>query len=249
MFKKFRSKYLGLLYGDNTYNQGFGAVLITGNKADEEEETKIATVAISFNGNVVIDWHDERAKEDDAAKERCFAAKKRLSFDFKESQKKTSGHFIVDLNYGWQRSDYDVFHSFELTDPADFSVSDEDMGAHLAELLDTTTDDEDFNWNMMGVAIPDMTAKKIQLAYFLETLKSMPPERAYEMYKLWWMFDNRISLGDLSREVSEVQYRDPEDSDYVSESHDVHFADWEASGGFGEDGWLSYKEFCERFLY
>lgn len=67
------------------------------------------------------------------------------------------------LHYGYQRSHdtYETYHSFELAD-ADDKTDCAVIARELAESLDTTPEDEDFNWNSMLVRLPDSLVRKIQ---------------------------------------------------------------------------------------
>ena len=67
----------------------------------------------------------------------------------------------ITLNYGYQETEEGIYHSFEATDPAK-PESSHRMGKKLAELLDTTTDDERFNWNLMDIALPESVVREIQ---------------------------------------------------------------------------------------
>lgn len=71
--------------------------------------------------------------------------------------------YQADLHYGYQRShdDYGTYHAFELTDP-DEKTDEGAMGEHLACLLDTTTEDEDFNFDLMRVNLPESLVEKIK---------------------------------------------------------------------------------------
>ncbi len=83
-----------------------------------------------------------------------------------EEYEPSRSEYTVALNYGYQRSHdtYETYHAFELTDHVD-GPGDDVMAAHLAEQLDTTPDDEDFDWNMMDVALPKATVARIQRDY------------------------------------------------------------------------------------
>ena len=70
-------------------------------------------------------------------------------------------HYDAELNYGWVRShdDYEIHHAFELTDPDE--ATDDEMGKKLAATLETTPEDDDYNWNVKRVLMPDTLVKKI----------------------------------------------------------------------------------------
>lgn len=65
------------------------------------------------------------------------------------------------LHYGYQRSHdtYETYHAFELTDPSE-KVDEDKMALRLANLLDTTPEDDDFDYKSMFVSLPDKTVKK-----------------------------------------------------------------------------------------
>lgn len=71
--------------------------------------------------------------------------------------------YKAELYYGWCSSHdtYDVYHAFELTDPKEQKDSSE-IGDRLAELLDTTRDDDDFGFRSMLVNLPDSVVQRIQ---------------------------------------------------------------------------------------
>lgn len=64
----------------------------------------------------------------------------------------------------------------------------------------------------------------------------------YQKYQLQWMIDHECSLQDLIRELTDLQYSDPEDSDQISESVDELFNQWESDIGFGGMLWACKDE-------
>ncbi len=69
--------------------------------------------------------------------------------------------YQVELHYGYQETDCGIFHSFVATDPekpADVT----EMGKTLAESLDTTVEDSDFNFNSMYISLPDSVVARIK---------------------------------------------------------------------------------------
>lgn len=68
----------------------------------------------------------------------------------------------IKLYYGYQTGEcYEVYHAFEATDPAE--TADEDkMEIHLAELLETTPDDEDFDYGAMYIRLPEPVVNRIK---------------------------------------------------------------------------------------
>lgn len=71
--------------------------------------------------------------------------------------------YQINLHYGCERSHetYETFHAFEVTDIED-AVDSEKMAAKLANALDCTPDDDDFNCNSMYIALPEKTVERIR---------------------------------------------------------------------------------------
>lgn len=77
---------------------------------------------------------------------------------------------VISLAYGYQETEEGIFHAFEANDPKD--PPDCDVTAkNLAELLDTTTEDERFNWNEMDIKLPESVVRKIQNEAIVRFLK------------------------------------------------------------------------------
>lgn len=158
--------------------------------------------------------------------------------------------YDAELHYGWQRSHetYDTYHAFELTDPH-APVDDDELEKKLAGLLDTTPEDDDFDCRTMNVKIPDSIVSRIQSDFINEIIKECGgnKERAYELFKLWWMLKHGHTLADLMAELNELRYADPEDSDRISTPETDIFLDWESDSGFGGEIWPCFEEFlgCE----
>ena len=75
------------------------------------------------------------------------------------------------------------------------------------------------------------------------------PETAmdpYHKYQLEWMISHGYSLEDLVRELKELQYEDPEDSDRITTPIDELFAEWEAEVGFHSELWACKAEWMEE---
>ena len=64
----------------------------------------------------------------------------------------------------------------------------------------------------------------------------------YEEYQLRWMAEHRHSLNMLMRELEEMQYEDPEDSDRISTPVTELFNEWEQDRGFGGEIWACRAE-------
>lgn len=69
----------------------------------------------------------------------------------------------------------------------------------------------------------------------------------YQKYQLQWMIDHGYSLQDLMRELTDLQFGDPEDSDQISTPISDLFDEWEADIGFGSEIWACEAEWkgCE----
>lgn len=156
--------------------------------------------------------------------------------------------YEAELHYGWQRSHdtYETYHAFELTDP-EIPADYDELGEILADLLDTTPDDEDFDCNSMNVNIPASLVRRIQNDFINEIMASCggDKEKAHEFFKLWWMLTHGYTLSDLIRELKEFQYADPEDSDRISTPVSDIFQEWEADAGFGGEIWPCLSEFLD----
>ncbi len=70
--------------------------------------------------------------------------------------------YDVELCYAWQETEEGVYHAFEAVD-AEQRVDYDAVAEKLADMLDTTRQDERFHWNSMRVSIPESVVKRIQL--------------------------------------------------------------------------------------
>lgn len=145
--------------------------------------------------------------------------------------------YQADLHYGYQRShdDYGTYHAFELTDP-DEKTDESAMGEHLACLLDTTTEDEDFNFDLMRVSLPESLVEKIKAAAVRE-YKAQQEKEWFGVVR-WCNDDIRESLEKYGMKTSqdnvdEVRWR--------CESH--HFTD-----GMIEAGWDALDNIIQTAL-
>lgn len=69
----------------------------------------------------------------------------------------------IKLFYGYVTSeDGRVCHAFEALDPERDPAEDNAVVNDLADLLDTTPDDPDFNWDSMYIELPASLVKAIQ---------------------------------------------------------------------------------------
>ena len=67
----------------------------------------------------------------------------------------------VQLNYGYQECEDGIYHAFTLEDPE--RIGDpEETAKVLAELLDTTPDDDRFAWNSMFLELPRETIERFR---------------------------------------------------------------------------------------
>ena len=64
----------------------------------------------------------------------------------------------------------------------------------------------------------------------------------YQKYQLQWMIDHGYSIQDLIRELTELQFEDPEDSDRISTPISELFNEWEHDVGFGSNIWACEDE-------
>ena len=81
----------------------------------------------------------------------------------------------IELYYGYQTGEcYQVYHSFEATDPTE-TTDDDTMAGQLADLLDPTPDDEDFYFGSMHIQLPETLVDRIKaegVQEYLDTLKN-----------------------------------------------------------------------------
>ena len=70
------------------------------------------------------------------------------------------------------------------------------------------------------------------------------PEKAFEIYRLWWLIEHGFSLSDLIEALGRLQYNDPEDSNRITTPIRELFEEWESDIGFGGGSlWHCYREF------
>ena len=69
--------------------------------------------------------------------------------------------YQVELHYGYQETDCGIFHSFVAADPEEI-VDVISIGGKLAESLDTTINDSNFNFDCMNIALPDSVVERIK---------------------------------------------------------------------------------------
>lgn len=70
-------------------------------------------------------------------------------------------NYCIDLYYGTFEDGYaGTNYAFEAGDPA--AASDDTISARLAENLNTTTNDVNFDWNFQMVRLPDSLVQRIK---------------------------------------------------------------------------------------
>lgn len=67
--------------------------------------------------------------------------------------------YEVELRYAWVETDDGICHAFEIVDADDECGGD--VVERLAECLDTTPEDNRFNWDSVVVNIPEGIVKRI----------------------------------------------------------------------------------------
>lgn len=69
----------------------------------------------------------------------------------------------IELFYGYVTSeDGSVYHAFEALDPKRDTAEGDAVVSNLADQLDTTPDDPDFDWDSMCIELPASLVKAIQ---------------------------------------------------------------------------------------
>ena len=111
-----------------------------------------------------------------------------------DSQKK----YQIELLYGYQECEGDIYHAFD-TKACGEQYDGSEIEEHLAQLLDTTPDDERFNWSSMQIALPAGVVKTIQLdavtAHAAAGQPSVPPaDRTYIVTEVCPHCENEIEL-------------------------------------------------------
>ena len=71
--------------------------------------------------------------------------------------------YEIELHYGFERSHdtYETYHAFEATDIEE-EADDAAIEAKLADLLDCSPDDEDFDCISMRITLPERTVERIR---------------------------------------------------------------------------------------
>ena len=71
--------------------------------------------------------------------------------------------YQIELHYGFERSHetYETYHAFEATDIEE-EADDAVIEAKLAELLDCSPDDDDFDCKSIRITLPERTVERIR---------------------------------------------------------------------------------------
>lgn len=71
--------------------------------------------------------------------------------------------YQIELHYGYERSHetYETYHAFEATDIEE-EADDAVIKAKLAELLDCSPDDDDFDCKSIRITLPERTVERIR---------------------------------------------------------------------------------------
>lgn len=94
----------------------------------------------------------------------------------REGVRKMDDNYQIELYYGYQEGDEGIYHAFSTVDPAE-SPDSSNIADELACLLDTTPEDERFNWDSMLIKIPESILDRIRQEAIEHTLKSCQPTR------------------------------------------------------------------------
>ena len=89
----------------------------------------------------------------------------------------------VELYYGYQECEDGIYHAFSLEDPKKAPNAD-NIADELASLLDTTPEDQRFNWNVMEVRLPDTVVEQIRNSGVQMAVESMKPAQPKKVYTI-----------------------------------------------------------------
>jgi hypothetical protein len=106
--------------------------------------------------------------------------------------------YQIELFYGYQECEGDIYHAFD-TKACGEQYDGSEIEEHLAQLLDTTPDDERFDWSSMQIALPAGVVKTIQLdavtAHAVAGQPSVPPaDRTYIVTEVCPHCENEIEM-------------------------------------------------------
>lgn len=68
----------------------------------------------------------------------------------------------IELYYGWEESECGMFHAFFAGDSESQNLDAETAATRLADMLDISADNKNFNWNHMSISIPEAVVEKIK---------------------------------------------------------------------------------------
>lgn len=152
--------------------------------------------------------------------------------------------YQVELFYGYQECEGGTYHAFEAVDLGKHN-DESKIAEALAQLLDTTSDDERFNWNSMPIALPTELVKTIKADALAEhtaneRANDAASDRTYIVtevcphceseIEMRWDTDNRgfkafcpvcgkrLMLCDECRHTSDGEHPSPNICDYSSQT-------------------------------
>lgn len=111
--------------------------------------------------------------------------------------------YEAELCYAWQETEEGVYHAFELVDavgPVDFDA----VAEKLAGLLDTTTDDERFNWDSMCVKLPGTVVDRIANMLIDNSIKKALADWRPELNHIIETLGTEELLAQLAEEAAEL---------------------------------------------
>lgn len=123
-------------------------------------------------------------------------------------------NYQVGLYYGFQETEDGTYHAFEATDSE--SVVDDNMAERLAELLDTTVNDDRFDYNLMPVRLPDSLVERIKADAIKEYLEGRGEGRERVIYthdeaaQIVEMFEDLLEAHDITVPSPEDDEKDKE---------------------------------------
>ena len=68
--------------------------------------------------------------------------------------------YQINLFYGYEENECGIYHAFQDEDPDTFHG--DGMADVLADMLDISADDDNFNWNSMYISLPRSLIDKIK---------------------------------------------------------------------------------------
>ena len=89
----------------------------------------------------------------------------------------------IQLYYGYQETEDGIYHSFSAEDPKNLP-DNSNIADELAGLLDTTPEDQRFNWNVMEIRLPDTVVERIRSSGVQMAVESMRPAQPKKVYTI-----------------------------------------------------------------